>query len=109
TEGACELSTSWKQSPNIDVTSLFREAKKDQVVNFKIRVSVADEGEGFGRIRIYYDTQKVITKNTWTPENCIDSARGVEDGFAKGSVTCTEDPTIPNGCTLETVEGEKKL
>ena len=109
TAGACELSTSWKQYPGIDVTNLFKNAKKDQVVNFKIRVSVADAGEGFGRIRIYYDTKKVITKNKWTPENCIGAALGVEDGFANGSVICTDDPSIPNGCSLEKVDGQRKL
>lgn len=52
-ETQCELSTSWNQNPNLDVTSYFSTAGTH---TFKARVSVAGGGEGFARIRLTFDT-----------------------------------------------------
>ena len=56
TDGACELSTSWEKAPNVDVTRYFRNVPANSIVSFKTRVSVAGNGEGYARLRIYYDT-----------------------------------------------------
>lgn len=100
TGGACELSTSWDKNPNTDVTHLFRDAKKGDVVNFKIRVSVTGNGEGFARIRVYYDRSKLTIDDTWTPKECVDAAQGVADGFADGSYSCSKMPQVANGCAI---------
>ncbi len=55
TEGACELNTSWETSPNVDVTKYFRDIPENSIVSFKTRVSVTGKGEGFARLRVYYD------------------------------------------------------
>ncbi|MBC6385570.1 conjugal transfer mating pair stabilization protein TraN [Proteus mirabilis] len=100
TAGRCELSTSWERNPNVDVTPYFKNVKDGDVVTFKIRVSVTGEGEGFGRIKLRYDPSKAITKDEWAPQSCIDSAKGVVDGFAEGEITCIDDPTDATGCTV---------
>ncbi len=74
--------------------------KDGDVVTFKIRVSVSGEGEGFGRIKLRYDPSKAITKDEWAPQSCMDSAKGVVDGFAEGEITCIDDPTDATGCTV---------
>ncbi|MBE4230947.1 conjugal transfer mating pair stabilization protein TraN [Vibrio parahaemolyticus] len=100
TAGRCELSTSWERNPNVDVTPYFKNVKDGDVVTFKIRVSVTGEGEGFGRIKLRYDPSKAITKDEWAPQSCMDSAKGVVDGFAEGEITCIDDPTDATGCTV---------
>ena len=99
TAGRCERGTSWERNPNVDVTRFFKNVEKNAIVNFKIRVSVTGRGEGFGRIKIYFDKSKAVHDESWTPANCIEAALGVEDGFAKGNVRCTEMPSIDSkGC-----------
>lgn len=100
TGGSCELSTSWSRNPNIDVTPLFRDVEAGTVINFKIRVSVAGEGEGYGRIRLHYDSRLALRNDSWSPNDCIQAATGIEDGFAKGSITCVQGPSAfdSNGC-----------
>lgn len=99
TPGDCELSTSWETYPNIDLTNIFKNIKKDNIINFLTRVSVAGNGEGFAEVHIYYDPAKALQGNEWTPNSCIESALMVQDGAAKGSVTCVNQPPIDeNGC-----------
>ncbi|EOG4985552.1 conjugal transfer mating pair stabilization protein TraN [Salmonella enterica subsp. enterica serovar Cerro] len=100
TAGKCELSTSWERNPNVDVTPYFKNVKNGDVVTFKIRVSVTGEGEGYGRIKLRYDPSKAITKDEWSPQSCMDSAKGVADGFAQGEITCIDNPTDTTGCTV---------
>lgn len=56
----CELDTSWDENPNLDITALFKSAAPGELLRFKIEVVVAGNGEGFGRIRLRYDRNKVI-------------------------------------------------
>ncbi|WP_243836289.1 conjugal transfer mating pair stabilization protein TraN [Modicisalibacter xianhensis] len=100
TSGKCELKESWEQNPNLDLTSYFKNVEPGTVVNFKIRVSVSGDGEGYGRIRLRYDTKKAVTKDEWSPDSCLESALGVADGFAEGEFVCTDDPSDANGCTV---------
>lgn len=103
TAGACELSTSWDQNPNHDITAQFLNAVSEgDVVRFKIRVSVTGNGEGFARLQIDYDPSKVVTTDTWSPQECIDAAKGYYDGFASGSVQCTSIPASASstGCVV---------
>lgn len=50
--GACELSKSWKQSPNTDFKQYL---DKNGPVKFKIRVEVSGEGEGYALVRLKVD------------------------------------------------------
>lgn len=94
TGGACELEESWSSNPNVDITNYFKNAQQGEVVNFKIRVSVSGEGEGFGRLRINYDPKKVITIDEWSPNGCISAANAIQDSFAEGSLVCSHMPPI---------------
>ena len=100
TSGRCELSTSWAKNPNVDITKYFSEAKEGEIINFKIRVSVTGGGEGYGRVRISYDPDKAISNDVWAPEECIEAAQGIYDGFAEGSVRCLENGADANGCVV---------
>jgi len=103
TDGACELNTSWSQYPNVDVTSFFKNIKEGDVVEFKIRVSVAGEGEGFGRIKIKFDPKKALSLDEWVSQNkeCFDGAQAYYDQFGKGSVSCVDMPVLDaDGCTV---------
>lgn len=97
TAGACELSTSWNQNPNLDITSQFLASiDAGDVVRFKIRVSVAGNGEGFAKLTIRYDQSQVVEQDVWVPQDCVNAANealvGIDDGFATGSVSCTAMP-----------------
>ena len=50
-------------------------------------------------MQIKYDPSKAIIKDEWSPDSCIESATGVVDGFAEGSLTCVDDPRDAEGCT----------
>lgn len=100
TAGRCERDSSPDADLNTDVTQYFRNAAEGDVLNFKIRLSVTDLGEGYGRIKIRYDPAKAVTKDVWAPEECINSAKGVSDGFAQGQFTCLSDPSGGGDCTI---------
>ena len=100
TAGACELDTSWEQNLGVNLTSKFNSVAPGTVVNFKIRVSVTGHGEGYGRIKLRYDPNKVVTKDEWYPEDCIEAGMGIEDGFASGDLICTDKPSVTDGCTV---------
>lgn len=67
TAGRCELSTSWNQNPNVNVTSYF---KRPGEIKTKIRVSVTGGGEGYAFVRIKLK-----------PDRCV-VASSVVDGCA---------------------------
>lgn len=52
---SCELKKSWNQTPNLDFTSSF---KKAGMVEFKTKVLVAGNGEGYTKARIYVDLKE---------------------------------------------------
>lgn len=107
TEGECELSTSWKQSVNVDVTPYFKMGKEGDVINFKMRVSVSGDGEGFGRIVIKYDRSKAIQDGDWRSKECVEAGVAISDNFASGKLECSEfvGQRDANGCV--TVHGIK--
>ena len=89
----------YERTPGVDVTPFFRNAKDGELINFKIRVSVTGGGEGYGRVIIRYDPEKVVSNDLWKPKDCIDAALGIEDGMAEGSVKCTDMPEVGiDGC-----------
>lgn len=91
TGGKCELSTSWVRSPNTNITSHF---KTDGRKNFKVRASVSGRGEAFGRIRIKYDPEKVVERDVWYPQKCIDKAEAALSGSCESEVICTDGPDV---------------
>lgn len=97
TGGSCELETSWDQNPGLDITDRFR---REGALNFKIRVSVTGEGEGYGQIRIHYDPSKIEGGDEWTPASCANTVTAGEDGFCKNvEFTCTDQiQTDAGGC-----------
>jgi len=95
TEGACELDTSWNESPGVDITPQFRRAliAGSNVIRFKIRVSVTDRGEGYAKLAIQYNPELAVSSDTWTPQSCLNEASqgivGVNDGFASSRIYCS--------------------
>lgn len=98
TDGKCELSTSWNEHPNVDITNLLKSYPENSVLRFKIRVSVTGSGEGYGKVRINFDPTKAIIRDNWSPDSCIESSLGVADGFAGGTLECVDDGTTEDGC-----------
>lgn len=105
TSGACELSTSWEENPNINVTNVFRNASPGDVIRFRIRVSVTGGGEGYARIQLDYDPNQVVMQDDWTNNGCIESVKAIEDGFASGTVECTAISTTAAAIGCETING----
>jgi conjugal transfer mating pair stabilization protein TraN len=100
TGGACELATSWSTNPNVDVTSYFSDVPENSIISFKNRLSVTGRGEGYARLRIQYDPEKVIKDSGYTPDRCVEAAQALDDGRATGNASCTAmPPTNGNGCT----------
>lgn len=94
TEGDCELSTSWDTAPGTDLTRHFA---VEGEIRFLIRVSVTGGGEGYARIRLYYDPSALVTERGWSPEDCIEAARSIASGACAGTVTCVDGPD-DSGC-----------
>lgn len=98
--GACELSTSWQKDLNRDITSHFTGLQPGDVVSFKIRVSVTGAGEGYARLKINYDHDKVIEDLGWSPESGVNTIYAIDDGFNGGTFECVQSPTVTNGCAV---------
>jgi hypothetical protein len=100
----CELATSWDLEPNVDVTNEFRSVKANGIINLKTRTSVADHGEGYSSLLVYYNVDDLVYNDVWTTQENIDKAiqvkKQISDGFCTGSVTCSSMPDLDsNGCT----------
>lgn len=97
TAGPCELRTNWVQTPNVDLTSQFQ---TNGALEFLIRVSVTGNGEGYARIRILYDEERLVTVDDWTisPE-CDALIEGMSDGAcALTSMQCLDGPAMDVPC-----------
>ncbi|MBW5414830.1 conjugal transfer mating pair stabilization protein TraN [Pseudomonas sp. MAG002Y] len=102
TAGACELNKSWTANPLVDVTSLFKNVKAGATVRFKIRVSVTGEGEGYGRIRLNYDSTKAVKDNGWDPADCLARTKEATKYYSDVSYSCTEMPALDSaGCMTQ--------
>lgn len=104
TAGACELSTSWNEALDVDLTQTFQDSTN---IEFLIRVSVTGNGEGYARIRVRYDESQVVRQDDWTigPE-CGALFQGIEDGACNAvSMTCIDGPSMAESCiTLNGIE-----
>jgi len=99
TEGACELATSWETNPNTDVTNLFKNRTRGETVNMKVRVSVTGGGEGYAKIRLYYDPNKVVNPDEWQNAACIKKAKIYEAQYGSSGASCERMPALnPQGC-----------
>lgn len=99
TPGSCELRTNWTQSPNVDLTPRFQE---NGLLEFLVRVSVTQGGEGYARIRILYDAGRVITLDRWniSPE-CDALIEGISDGACTlTSMRCLDGPAMDVPCLM---------
>lgn len=101
TAGACELNTSWDRNPNADVTAAFKNAEKDEVVDMKVRVSVSGYGEGYAKIRVYYDPDKVVTDDIWEGDACIDKSKNLDIEYGSSGASCTLMPPLNGSGCLE--------
>ena len=98
TPGECERNTNWEVSPSRDVTSYFQALAPNSPLAITTRVSVTGKGEGYARITIHYDPQKLVSNDTWSPPRCLATAER-----ATASAQCEDLPTRQDGCT--TVNG----
>lgn len=97
TDGPCELRTSWVQAPNVDLTSRFQQ---NGLLEFLVRVSVTDGGEGYARIRLLYDPGAVISVDRWhvSPE-CDALIEGLHDGACQlTTLQCLDGPAMDVPC-----------
>ena len=96
---SCQQKISWHWNTSLDVTRYFKNATPNSIYNFRIRVAVMDNGEGYAKLRIHYDPNKIVSNDLWKPKDCIDAALGGEDGMAKGTAKCTNKPELDtSGC-----------
>lgn len=100
TSGRCELSTSWVKNPGTDLTQKLKSFQPGLEVPVKIRVSVTGGGEGYARIKIHYDPDKLVMNDVWSPDSCLEQARDIPSKFTDYTIACAEQPSSPNGCTL---------
>lgn len=103
TAGKCELATSWEQTLNVDVTKNFQNVNSGDVLNFKTRVSVTGEGEGFAKLELRFNRNSAVTNDVWISNNPqIDTlAKAINGGYCQNySVVCNDSVTPDaNGCT----------
>ncbi|MCD2450520.1 conjugal transfer mating pair stabilization protein TraN [Methylicorpusculum oleiharenae] len=100
--GACELSKSWVEYPNRDVTYAFNSSGHKV---FQQNTIVGGMGEGYARIRLRYDVSKLITQDQWRWDgpNCQNLANAISDGIcqAGSQLTCSNDPANASGCYVD--------
>ncbi len=100
--GSCELSNSWVDHPNRDVTYAFNSTGNKV---FKQETMVGGNGEGYSRIRLRYDLSKLITQDewSWSGPNCQNLANAITDGIcqAGSQLSCTIDPANASGCYVD--------
>lgn len=94
---ACRNPTPGKGAVNVKPQIIA--AGENGIVRFVTRTAAGGNGEGFSRLRIRYDTSKIVKNDIWKPKGCIDAALGIEDGMAEGAVKCTDMPDVgTDGC-----------
>lgn len=102
TKGRCELSTSWDQKLNVDVTKYFKDAKPNEEIFFKNRVSVTGKGEGFAQLRIEFDKSRAITNDVWTSPNQNEFDKAVKLS-KKGTVKIIRSFAMIRLCQMKTI------
>lgn len=110
TKGRCELSTSWDQKLNVDVTKYFKDAKPNEEIFFKNRVSVTGKGEGFAQLRIEFDKSRAITNDVWTSpnQNEFDKAvKAIKEGYCQDYQVICHDKIVPDENHCTTIDGVK--
>lgn len=66
----------------------------------EIGVSVTNRSRGGGlRLNVAIETRGEINADSWTPDSCLNAYKGVTDGFATGSYTCTSSYENDGNCT----------
>lgn len=75
----------------INLTRLFQsKTNKSDVIHLKTITSTADVGKYQANIRVYYDPQKLIIEDSWTPSNCVKTVQAIDDKFIEGDYECLE-------------------
>ncbi|HHI3061169.1 conjugal transfer mating pair stabilization protein TraN [Klebsiella oxytoca] len=104
TAGDCELDTSWRVNPDVDVTSNFKAAKSGDELTFKTRVSVTGNGEGYAKLEIRFDPNAAVTNDIWSSDNeGFDTLKqAIDQGYCQNySATCNDSVTPDaNGCAM---------
>lgn len=110
--GACELNTSWNLNPNLDFKQYLN---KNGPVNFKIRVEVSGEGEGYALVRLKADLScregKEYVSNTCTAyeqdDNCqlldetVDGVKTFSGSINTGLIPLTQTQVLTGSfCSL---------
>ncbi|MFC0180956.1 conjugal transfer protein TraN [Thorsellia kenyensis] len=100
TQGACELSTNWEWTLNQDLTSLFTSVEANKEIAIKMRTSVTGLGEGYARIKIQYNPSKILVKDEWYPESCLQKVELFKSQFSEYGVSCIDLPDVTNKCSV---------
>lgn len=86
----CELKTTWDENPNTDITSLLKGTPKGTNITFSYQALVGGEGEAAASVTIQYDRTKIVKKESYTPDSCIDHWNSAKNGFAKITYECLD-------------------
>jgi len=90
--------------PANDITQYFKNASEGDVYNIEMIVTVSGAGDGYLHFRAEYDPSKAILNDTWTPDECIQIANGIDwnSKTQEGLVYCS---SLPENMT-ETADGD---
>lgn len=74
-----------------DLTAMFTESSADgEPIVFHTVTSTADTGNYQARLKIYYDPARIVRTDKWSPADCIESAKSIDEKFAGGFYRCEE-------------------
>lgn len=113
TTGPCELGKSNIDYPLVDIfpaismqLSHIKEPVDQLATNISIslkqRVSVTGRGEGYVRLKLYFDDSVVITNELYTNLECLEELVSSESSFSL-SATCQKRANTENDCTTESI------
>ncbi|HBR1235581.1 TPA: conjugal transfer mating pair stabilization protein TraN [Klebsiella pneumoniae] len=107
TAGDCELATSWKVNPDLDVTQYFKNTKSGDDLTFKTRVSVTGAGEGYAKIEIHFDRNLAVTNDIWSSDNeGFDTLKqAIDQGYCQNYAVTCNDSITPDESGCATING----
>lgn len=51
-------------------------------------------------LNLTLESKAHVKSDTWLPSSCIDAVKPIRDGFATGTIACTQSYEVTNNCTM---------
>ncbi|MGN1356924.1 MAG: conjugal transfer protein TraN [Succinivibrionaceae bacterium] len=80
-----------KTADGSSLTRIFRQTPSGGTVSIRTVTSTADDGQYLLQLKIYYDPAQTVYQDLYTPENCLETARSLDEKMARGDYYCVED------------------